>query len=65
MAYFKDHTYLPVTKEDYVVEIDKALKEDSIELQKERIACAGEHTWENFVNKIYHYIEEIENKKTK
>ena len=65
MAYFKDDTYLPVTKEDYVVEIDKALKEDSPKLQKKRIACAGEHTWENFVNKIYKYIEEIENKKAK
>lgn len=60
MNYFKDHTYLPVTKEDYVIEIDKALIEDSPKLQKERIACAGEHTWENFVNKIYRYIEEIE-----
>jgi len=64
MNYFKDHTYLPVTKEDYVVEIEKALKEDSPEMQKSRIQCAGEHTWENFVNKIYGYIEEIEaNKK--
>lgn len=63
MAYFKDHTYLPVTKEDYIVEIDKALKEDSPELQQSRIACAGEHTWENFVNKIYKYIEEIESNK--
>jgi len=60
MEYFKDHTYLPVTKEDYITEIEKALKEDSPELQKDRIACAGEHTWENFVNKIYKYIEEIE-----
>lgn len=60
MNYFKDHTYLPVTKEDYVVEIDKALKEDTPKLQKDRIECASGHTWENFVNKIYNYIEEIE-----
>lgn len=60
MSYFKDHTYLPVTKEDYVVEIDKALKEDTPELQKDRIECASGHTWENFVNKIYNYIEDIE-----
>ncbi len=62
MAYFKDHTYLPKTKDEYVVEIDKALKEDSPELQKQRKAFAGEHTWENFVSKIYKYIEETENK---
>ncbi len=61
MAYFKDHTYLPTTKEEYVVEIEKALEEDSPELQNKRIKYAGEHSWENFVNKIYRYIEETEN----
>jgi len=34
MNYFKDHTYLPATKEEYVIEIDKALKEDNKELRK-------------------------------
>jgi glycosyltransferase involved in cell wall biosynthesis len=58
MAYFKDHTYLPTTKEEYVTEIEKALIEDSPELQQSRKDIAGEHTWENFVNKIYEYIEE-------
>ncbi len=57
MAYFKDHTYLPSSKEEYVVEIEKALKEDSPELRKKRMEYAGEHTWENFVKKIYDYIE--------
>ncbi len=61
--YFKENTYLPVTKEDYVIEIDKALKEDTPELRIERIACATEHSWENFVDKIYDQIEIIENKK--
>ncbi len=60
MAYFKDHTYLPVTKEDYIIEIEKALKEDSPALRAERIECASGHTWENFVNKIYDQIELIE-----
>lgn len=63
MNYFKDHTYLPVTKEDYVVEIDKALKEDNPEVQKERIEYASSHSWENFVKKIYEHIENIEKKK--
>lgn len=62
MAYFKDHTYLPTTKEEYVTEIEKALKEDSPELQEQRRKFAGEHTWENFVDKIYHYIEKFEGK---
>ena len=62
MAYFKDYTYLPTSKEEYVVEIEKALNEDSTELQKKRMKFAGEHTWENFVGKIYKYIEEVEKK---
>jgi len=58
MEYFKDHTYLPSTKEEYVTAIDRALKENNPELEKSRIACASEHTWENFVNKIYVQIYE-------
>ncbi len=57
MEYFKDHTYLPSNQEEYVEAIDRALKEDSPELRKERIDVATEHTWENFVKKIYKYIE--------
>jgi len=63
MAYFKDHTYLPSTKEEYVIEIDKALKENSPELEKERIKCASGHTWENFVQKIYEQIIITENER--
>lgn len=63
MAYFKDSTYLPSTKEEYVEKIEKALEEDSPKLQKKRREIAGEHSWENFVNKIYHYIEETESNK--
>lgn len=65
MAYFKDHTYLPSNKEEYVVEIDKALKENSPKLEQERIDCASGHTWGNFVEKIYEQIkitEETDNK---
>ncbi|NQU33058.1 MAG: glycosyltransferase [Bacteroidetes bacterium] len=58
--YFKGCTYLANTKEEYVALIEKALMEDSPELQQKRIKIAGEHSWENFVNKIYHYIEEFE-----
>ena len=60
MNYFKDHTYLPATKEEYVIEVDKALKEDTPEIRKERITYASGHSWENFVKKIYDQIEKIE-----
>lgn len=63
MNYFKDYAYLPATKEEYVIEIDKALKEDTPELRKERIDYASGHSWENFVKKIYEQIENIEAKK--
>ncbi len=63
MAYFKDITYLPSTKEEYVTEIDRALKEDSPELIKKRIAVATSHSWENFVSKIYHHINELYKKR--
>lgn len=59
MAYFKDITYLPSTKEEYVTEIERALKENSAELTKKRIAVATSHSWENFVSKIYHQINEL------
>lgn len=60
MGYFKDHTYLPSNKEEYIIEIDKALKEDNTKLREERIAYASEHSWENFVKKIYEHIENFE-----
>ncbi len=62
MEYFKDYTYLPTTKEEYIIEIEKALREDSHAKQKSRRDFAAEHTWENFVGKIYHYIEKYEGK---
>ena len=58
--YFSECTYLASTKEDYVTLIEKALLEDSPVRQKRRIEIASEHSWETFVNKIYHYIEEVE-----
>ncbi len=60
MNYFKDYTYLPSTKEEYVIEIDKALHDDTLELREERILFASGHSWENFVNKIYTQIKNIE-----
>lgn len=63
MDYFKDYVYLPSTKEEYVEMIDKALKEDNEQVQKERIEYASTHSWENFVKKIYDYTKMIEAEK--
>ncbi|MBU1012720.1 MAG: glycosyltransferase [Bacteroidetes bacterium] len=63
MAYFKDITYLPSTKEEYIIEIDKALKEDSPELAKKRIAVASSHSWGNFVDQIYNHINDLYKKR--
>ncbi len=61
MDYFKDHTYLASTHEEWVAVIDKALKEDSKELQEERIACGTSHSWENNVKEIFKYVVAFEN----
>lgn len=56
MSIFAPYTYLGHTKEDYVQLIDKALKEDNTNLQKQRVAFASSHTWENSVREIYRAI---------
>ncbi len=55
--YFNDYSYLADTKEEYVTQIERALREDSPELISKRIEYAGEHSWEAFVSKIYDQIE--------
>ena len=63
MDYFKDHTYLASTNEEWVLCIEQALKEDSPEWIAKRKALAAEHSWENFVGKIYALSMEIEKKR--
>jgi len=63
MEYFKDITYLALTKEEYPECIEKAMKEDSSEEALRRKSIAKEHSWENFVGKIYHYAEDTELRK--
>lgn len=65
MDYFKNITYLALTKQDYPVLIKKAIIEDSPLLVSMRKEVANEHSWENFVNKIYHHAEEAEQRKRK
>lgn len=56
MEVFKEHTYLAKNKEEYIELIDKALQENSSELQTQRINFARNHTWENNVEAIYKAI---------
>lgn len=63
MSYFKGYVYLPSNKEEYIKYLKLAIKENTPEKAKQRIAFASTHSWKNFVDKIYNYIEELENKK--
>ncbi|GAA4319336.1 hypothetical protein GCM10023149_17990 [Mucilaginibacter gynuensis] len=59
MSVFEEHTYLCNTKEEYVAAIQKALDENSPELQHQRIDFASSHTWENNVKEIYKAINAV------
>jgi len=63
MNYFKDAVYLAASKEAYVPLIEKAMTENSPQLEATRKALAKDHSWENFVAKIYMHASEIENGK--
>ncbi len=56
MEIFSGHTYLGKNKEDYITLIQKALDEDSAELQSKRKAFATSHSWENNAKEIYKAI---------
>lgn len=64
MSVFAEHTYLGKTNEDYVLLAEKALLEDSLELQRQRMAFAAKHTWENSVGEIYKAINSVEKRHT-
>ncbi len=59
MEYFAKHTYLGKTSEDYVELIERALKENSSELQAKRKAFGLSHSWESNVNEIYNCILKV------
>jgi glycosyltransferase involved in cell wall biosynthesis len=63
MNYFKDYTYLPLTKEEYVGYIEQALRENTPDLEQRRKEFAAGHSWENFVGKIYSHATAIEKEK--
>lgn len=57
MEYFREYTYLAVTHDDYIMLIEKALKENTPELEQKRRTFATSHTWENNVLEIYKAIQ--------
>ncbi len=59
MVYFEEFTYLGKTKEDYVTLAEKALAEDSEELQNARRVYALGHSWENNVLEIGNALEKV------
>lgn len=59
MSIFSEHVYFAGTASEYALQIEKALKEDNEEKQKQRIAFARSHTWENSVEEIYKAMETV------
>ena len=62
MHIFESVVYLASTANDYIDLIEKALQEDCLEKQQERIAFAQSHTWENNVKEIEKAILEATKK---
>ena len=57
MEMFGYHVSLGSGKQDYISLAEKALEENSKELEKARIEFAKSHTWENNVLNIYDAIK--------
>ncbi len=60
MSVFADYTYLAETKEEYVELIQKAMDENTTELENERELFARSHTWRANASEIFKYVELIE-----
>lgn len=53
MDVFAEHTYLAENKEQYLLMVEKALAENTVEKEISREIFAKSHTWENNVQEIY------------
>lgn len=60
MEVFSEYVYLAEDKEGYITLIEKALRENTPEKEKEREKLARSHTWEANIAEIYRRIEEVE-----
>mgnify|MGYP002640024971 CR=1 FL=1 len=65
MSVFADYTYLAENKEGYLELVQKALDENTPELEHEREVFARSHTWEANANEIFRYVEFIEKENEK
>ena len=63
MNIFRDYVYLCTGVDEYKDAINRALRGNP-DLEKERIAFAHTHSWENCIEKIYQAIEKYENTKS-
>jgi len=60
MKDFENYSYLAITKEEFVSQIIRALKENTPELEKKRSEFAGQHTWENsFQLILMHFLKKM------
>jgi glycosyltransferase involved in cell wall biosynthesis len=59
MSVFADYTLLAENKDDYLVLIERALKQDGEQERNDRQAFARMHTWSNNVSEIYKAIEKV------
>jgi teichuronic acid biosynthesis glycosyltransferase TuaH len=59
MDIFERFTYLATSQEDFVRQVEAALKDQDTDAAKARIEFARSHTWENSVKEIYQVIESV------
>jgi glycosyltransferase involved in cell wall biosynthesis len=59
MELFRDHVYLCTGLAEYNEAVENALADTGKEAAGRRILFARSHSWENNVNNIYHYINEV------
>ena len=65
MSVFLDYTYQAENKEEYIILIDRALSENNVQRNLQRIVFARQHTWENNVSEIFKAIEKVRKKNKK
>jgi glycosyltransferase involved in cell wall biosynthesis len=59
MDVFKEHVYLASNKQEYIIQIHRAIKENNEVLISERIKFVATHTWENSVKIMMDRIREF------
>ena len=63
MGVFSEYCLLAETNQEFLVQVERALLENSKEKEFARKAFAHTHTWENSVAEIYNAIELVESEK--